>query len=287
MPDREAAEEVADANPSPTQAPVEPLVMGAPENPDLSAVKAIYFDLDDTLCAYWEASKLGMRIAFEKHGPEGFTPEEMIQHWAAAFREFSPTLKQTGWYEGYLKVGEPTRTEQMRLTLLRVNVVDAERTAALSQTYMEERDRALRLFDDCIYVLDKLKPRYPLGLITNGPADIQRQEIATLGIGHYFKNIYIEGEMGEGKPNQAVFERATQAVGCEPHEVLFVGNSFGHDVTPAIEAGWRAIWIRRPSDVPPSSGPGLAKPEEAPAGAAQPDAIIGDLTTLLGLLGMA
>jgi putative hydrolase of the HAD superfamily len=284
MNDRMSAEEISDANQIPTEAPAEPLLIEPERRPDLSAVRAIYFDLDDTLCAYWEASKIGMRRAFEEHGPEGFTPEEMIQHWAAAFRQFSPTLKQTGWYEGYLKEGEPTRTEQMRLTLLRVGVVDEVRASSLSQTYMQERDRALRLFSDSLNVLAELKGRYPLGLITNGPADIQRQEIATLGIAEFFDHVFIEGEMGEGKPNQSVFERARSAVDVRPHEILFVGNSFAHDIVPAIEAGWRAIWIRRPSDVPPSSGPGLAMPEQAPEGAPRPDAVIGELTELLTLL---
>src|SRR5579862_8239532 len=111
--------------------------------PNFESVRAVFFDLDDTLCAYWDASKIGMRRAFERFGPPGITVDEMIRHWAAAFREFSPTLKQTGWYDGYLKSGEPTRTEQMRLTLLRVGVTDPSRTAALSQAYFEERDRAL------------------------------------------------------------------------------------------------------------------------------------------------
>lgn len=31
----------------------------------LSGVKAIYFDLDDTLCAYWDACKQGLRETFE------------------------------------------------------------------------------------------------------------------------------------------------------------------------------------------------------------------------------
>lgn len=286
MNDRNTAEEISDANPVPTEAPSEPVIVHAEGRADFSSVRAVYFDLDDTLCAYWEASKAGMRRAFESHGPEGFTPEEMIQHWAATFREFSPTLKQTGWYEGYLKAGEPTRTEQMRLTLLRIGVVDDHRAAALSHAYMTERDAALRLFSDATEVLDRLRARYPLGLITNGPADIQRQEIATLGIGAYFDNIFIEGEMGEGKPNASVFSRAAAAVGLEPREILFVGNSFGHDIVPALDAGWRAIWIRRPSDVPPSSGPGMAMPEEAPEGAPKPDAIIGELTELLELLSV-
>lgn len=283
MIDRTRAAEIADANPQSAGA-VTDSPAPARGKPDLSNIKAIFFDLDDTLCAYWEASKYGMRKAFELHGPDGFTIDEMVQHWASAFREFSPTLKETGWYEGYLKQGEPTRTEQMRLTLLRMGVPDDDRAGRLSEAYMRERDRALRLFEDSGPVLELLRRRYPLGLITNGPADIQRQEIATLGIAGYFDHIYIEGEMGEGKPNPAVFRRAEKAVGLEPAQILFVGNSFAHDVAPALACGWRAIWIRRPSDVPPSTGPGPARPEQMPAGAAQPDATIAALNELLDLL---
>ncbi len=272
MTDRSAADEIADAN------------TPAAGRPDLSRVRAIYFDLDDTLCGYWEASKFGMRRAFEQHGPEGFTVDEMIQTWAAAFRDFSPTLKQTGWYEGYLKEGEPTRTEQMRLTLLRLGIVDDERAGNLSHAYMNERDGALSLFEEAEDVLLELKGRYPLGLITNGPADIQRQEIATLGIEHFFDHIFIEGEMGQGKPHAPVFERAAQAMECQPEELLFVGNSFAHDVAPALANGWRAIWVRRATDVPPSSGSTLSKPEDAPAGAAKPDAVISSLRELLAYL---
>lgn len=249
--------------------------------PDLSGVRAIYFDLDDTLCGYWDASKTGLRQAFAEHGPEGFTPEEMVVHWATAFRSFAPNLKQTGWYETYLKTAEPTRTEQMRRTLEEAGLIDEERATLLSEAYMRSRDANLRLFSDAIETLDRLGAKYPLGLITNGPADLQRQEIATLGIEHYFQNIFIEGEMGEGKPKRAVFERAERAVGCEPHELLMVGNSFAHDITPALEYGWHAIWVRRASDVPPSA----TTPEDMPEGAAPPDAVIQHLTELLSLLG--
>ncbi len=249
-------------------------------------VKAIYFDLDDTLCGYWDASKSGLRATFDRLSPEGYAPDEMISHWAASFREFAPTLKQTNWYQGYLLKGEPTRTEQMRLTLVRLGIEDLELAAMLSQAYMEERDRALALFPDAIEVLDKLKGRYPLGLITNGPADVQRQEIQTLGISDYFDHVFIEGEMGEGKPLQAVFDRAAKVVDCKPHELLMVGNSFGHDINAAINFGWHAVWIRRESDVPPSVNGVTEKPEPKPEGSPEPDATISELRELLPLLGL-
>ncbi len=277
--------DIQDANASPLLADREGGPCFASANVILG-IKAIYFDLDDTLCGYWDASKFALRKVFEELAPDGFNAEEMVRNWAGAFREFSPTLKKTGWYEGYLKSGEPTRTEQMRLTLKRINRFDENLAQELSRRYGAERNQALSLFEDALDVLTVLKERFPLGLVTNGPADIQRQEIARLGIEHFFTNIYIEGEMGEGKPNQSVFRRAAEAVGFGPEEILFVGNSYGHDIAPAIEAGWKTAWIRRPSDIPPSAGPEVMKPEELPANGKAPDATLNDLRSLLPLLAL-
>ncbi len=248
-----------------------------------AAIRRVFFDLDDTLCGYWDASKAGLRRTFELHGLDGYTPEEMVGHWANAFRDFSPTLKKTGWYQIYLKEGEPTRTEQMRLTLEALGIDDPDHARLLSDTYAQERDRHLELFPDATHVLGALGSRFPLGLITNGPADIQRQEIATLGIESYFDQIYIEGEMGRGKPLADVFAMITDAAGVQPHEIVMVGNSYLHDVKPAIEAGWKGIWIRRDSDVPPSAEPGQVGPEDKPAGDPEPTLTIRQLSELLPL----
>lgn len=257
--------------------------MSAPNPTDFSRIKAIYFDLDDTLCGYWDASKAGLRQAFEKVRPEGISVDDMVIHWGEAFRKFSRGLKDTHWYELYLTSGEPTRTEQMRLTLQEAGIEDAAMAAAMSQAYMELRDANFKPFADTYAVLDLLKPAFKLGLITNGPADIQRQEIGTAKLESYFEHFFIEGEMRVGKPEPVVFDKAREAVGLEPDEILMVGNSYGHDIRPAVAAGWLTAWIRRPSDVPPSAKtPG--KPEELPAGAPEPTVTINELSELLPLL---
>jgi putative hydrolase of the HAD superfamily len=251
---------------------------------DLSGIRAIYFDLDDTLCGYWDASKGGLRAAFEAHAPEGHTADGLLGHWATAFREFCPNLRQLGWYERYLKNSEAPRTELMRRALERASILDEDLAAKISHTYMVERDRRLALFDDAVELLDWLAARYPLGLITNGPADLQRMEIATLGIADRFQAIFIEGEMGFGKPAPEVFRLAEEAFHVTGREILFVGNSYHHDIAPAIAAGWRTAWIRRPSDVPPSAFGGTSKPEELPFGAPEPDWTVNDLRSLMDAL---
>lgn len=250
---------------------------------EFSKIRAVCFDLDDTLCGYWDASKAAIRKAFEMHTPDAVSVDEMVAAWARAFRDFSRHVKRSDWYGTYLQRGEPTRTELMRLALLEVGFDDVDRAKRMSQIYAQERNERLRLFPDAREVLDTLKQRFPLGLITNGPADIQRQEIQTLGLVNDFALVLIEGELGFGKPEHQVFEKAEHFFDLKPEELLFIGNSYAHDIRPALERGWRAIWVRRHSDVPPSSGRN-GEVESRPIGSPVPDAEIEDLKSLLTLL---
>lgn len=247
---------------------------------ELEGVRGIYFDLDDTLCGYWQASKRALAETFATHGPEGYTAEELTKAWASSFRLFSKEIKGSDWYTTYLQRGEPTRAEQMRRMLHALGIEDEARVAVLSESYGRLRDQYLTLFPEALEVLDKLRNEYPLGLITNGPADIQRQEIATLGLGHYFDVILIEGELGEGKPHERVFREAQALMHLEAGELVMIGNSYRHDIQPAIEAGWKTVWIRRPTDIPPSAGDRIG-PEELPPGAKPPTMTISDLRELL------
>lgn len=247
--------------------------------PQFEGVKAVYFDLDDTLCAYWHAAKTGLHRAFEDHPEHGATPDRLKQEWAIAFSSFVETIGKTHWYEKYRFSGETTRVELMRRMLERVGVFDEELASRLSHTYHVERQAALELFPEAREVLEALSAEYPLGLITNGPADIQHQEVQKLNIGPYFKHVLVEGDLGFGKPDPRVFELAESECGCTGAEILFVGNSYKHDIQPAFDFGWRTAWIRRDTDVAPSSRTG--KPEELPEGAREPDLTCTDLRELL------
>ncbi|MBL8060982.1 MAG: HAD family hydrolase [Chthonomonas sp.] len=245
-------------------------------------VRAVFLDLDDTLCAYWDASKAALKETFENHAPTGVPTETMIAAWAEAFRKFSPDVKNEQWYPIYLKEGGVTRVEQMRLALLELGHDDPIRAKALGDSYGLLRDQNLKLFPEALEVLDALKAKFPLGVMTNGPADIQRQELQTLGIEHYFDVFLIEGELGFGKPDPRVYQSgfdqmAAKLPGLKPDEILMIGNSYRHDILGAMEAGWQTAWVRRPSDFAPSATEPETKPDEAP----DPTYEIGDLRELL------
>jgi putative hydrolase of the HAD superfamily len=235
-------------------------------------IRAIYFDLDDTLCAYWAASRKGLREAFEE---SGIDVEKGVSAWRKVFSTFSPEIKTERWYEHYLESGEPTRTEHMRRVLEEMGQPDAERAKALSSRYATLRDSHLALFPESQDVLAFLKDsgQFKLGLITNGPADVQRQEIVTLGIGGFFDHILIEGEFKLGKPHLQIFAEACAKWGLQPSQMLFVGNAFEHDVQGAKRAGWHALWVNKAEEENPGTQP-------------QPDEEIVDLWEVIDWLGI-
>lgn len=245
-------------------------------------VEAVFFDLDDTLCGYWDAAKAGLKHTLDTIEIPGFTAEEFHEAWVEEFRQFANDIKTSHWYEIYLTQGGVTRMELMRMALQRLGIDNPELAFELGRVYGEERAKRLCLFDDAQDVLRWVGQRFFTGVITNGPADIQRQELRDLGIEDAFDVVLIEGEMGEGKPVPRVMRRAEKAAGCEGRKILMVGNSYRHDILPAMEAGWSTAWIRRPSDVPPTSS--RNEPEALPEGGVEPDATITNLEQLRELL---
>ena len=70
--------------------------------------------------------------------------------------------------------------------------------------------------------------------------------------------IVVSQRVGTIKPHPAIFEAARSALGSPDRtSILHVGDDWAADVVGAIDAGWRAAWVRdRPVDSPlPSSQP--------------------------------
>jgi HAD superfamily hydrolase (TIGR01509 family) len=89
-----------------------------------------------------------------------------------------------------------------------------------------------------------------LGLLTNGPSDVQRVKLEGTGLTQHFETLAISGEMGVGKPTASAFERVLTSLGLEPHEAVMVGDSWGRDVEGAISCGLPAVWIASGRPVP-------------------------------------
>jgi len=82
-----------------------------------------------------------------------------------------------------------------------------------------------------------------IGILTNGPPDIQRHKLAQLGDNLPFTSVVISGEAGVGKPDPAIFGISLRELGSSPDRTVMVGDSWNRDVEGATSCGISAVWI--------------------------------------------
>ena len=114
---------------------------------------------------------------------------------------------------------------------------------ALSYSHPCPREALIHLFPQVEETLQYLcDHQVALALITNGAARQQRQKVQRFGLGRFFTTILIEGELGYGKPEAAVYRRALEHLGLTPEAVWSVGDNLEWDVSAPQQLGMFGIW---------------------------------------------
>ena len=202
---------------------------------DITRIKAISFDLDDTL---WPIS------------PTIESAEKVLHQWMANYAPMAAALfsSPSALHEirNHMAASRPdlkndlsaVRRESIRLALYRAgeNPLLAEQAF---EVFFAERQR-VTLFDDVRPSLQFLADRFPLVAVSNGNSDL-----GLIGVGSYFRANISAREFGVGKPDPRIFHAAAGAVDLTPGSVLHVGDDATLDALGALNAGMQAAWVNR------------------------------------------
>jgi putative hydrolase of the HAD superfamily len=220
----------------------------------------VLFDLDETLCDYARARELRLTRAFASALAASGIDAASETDLAALVRD-SVAI-------------HPHGTDHFAELLARHGVADAAAEEA-GAWYRANRFLGLELFEDAVCVLEavrRAKPGRALGIVTNGPTDVQRAKIELLALAPYVDFVVISEEFGAAKPDPAIFQEALRRGGREPHESVFIGDSVEADIAGAQASGIRSVWMNR-----------AGAPWSAPL--PEPDWEVADLTSVAQLLG--
>jgi putative hydrolase of the HAD superfamily len=122
-------------------------------------------------------------------------------------------------------------------------------------------------------VLDVLRERFPLALVTDAQSAYSRAELHKVGLLGYFDPIVVSGDHGYRKPDRRLFQLALDGMGVAAEHALYVGNDLYRDVFGAQEAGMRTVLF--------GSGQGRSVHPDC-----VPDHTITDFRDLLKVLGL-
>lgn len=101
------------------------------------------------------------------------------------------------------------------------------------------------LYPETLPVLEALKQRgFIMGVLSNWEPSLSRF-VKEFELDGYFAAVTSSMAEGVAKPDPILFHRALKAAGMKAEETLHVGPSIEEDVTGAMQAGIRPIWLNR------------------------------------------
>lgn len=197
-------------------------------------IKAITFDLDDTLWDIWPVVE---RAEERLHDwlstrypriPEQFTPLELRE----LSQEVIATCPEMAHDRTWL------RKEALWLAARRVDYVEFDVESAFAVFFVARN--AVKPFADVQPTLQRLAQRYTLASLSNGNADLR-----LIGLHDLFTFSLNAIDVGAAKPAPLMFERACQLLAARPEQVVHVGDDPEHDIFGAAQAGFRTVWVNR------------------------------------------
>ncbi|MDD4489316.1 MAG: YjjG family noncanonical pyrimidine nucleotidase [Paludibacter sp.] len=201
--------------------------------------KYVFIDLDDTIWDFHTNARLSLQQMFD---------EGDLKNHFSSFDEFFTIYarKNIELWEAYGK-GEITRdflmAERFRYPLARMGVDDLQLAEEIGHQYLEILPTKTALMPDAIKVLDYLKNKYPLTIISNGFREVQYKKINSSGIQHYFTHIVLSEEADALKPDPKIFKHALQLNNALAHEAIMIGDSYDADIRGAKNTGIDQIYF--------------------------------------------
>lgn len=189
---------------------------------NLGGLKAIIFDLDDTLYGEKEYVRSGYQ-AVAKLLPQVEDAERKL--WMA-FENKKSAVDE-------VLISEGIYTEELKKQCL--------------VTYRSHQPN-IHLYDGVVDILMELRKQgYLLGIITDGRPEGQRAKIKVLNLERYIDYIIITDELGGieyRKPNEKAFVLMKERFGVEYAEMCYMGDNTQKDFVAPQKLGMKSIWFR-------------------------------------------
>lgn len=206
------------------------------------AIRAICFDLDNTLWDVWPVIRRAEQAMYEFLLAR--YPQAVAQMTIESMRE--ARVRVAVEHPGMAHDFSFLRKQALRQQALTCGYTETMAEEAFDVFLRARND--VELYADTLPALELLRQRYRLFSASNGNADLSQ-----IGLAPFFERSIAAREVGALKPDPVVYRKVIEGTDLAPHEVLFVGDDPEHDVDGARRAGMLPVWINRGDAVWPQA----------------------------------
>ncbi len=189
--------------------------------------KHIFFDLDRTI---WDFDANSHETLLElcntyKLNEKGISDyEEFIKTYKAHNAEL------WGLYRVDQISQKDLRRERFQRSLADFGVENSILSENIGEDYIDVCPRKNKLYPYAFEVLDYLKEKYRLHIITNGFDKTQRIKLEHANLSPYFNHIITSEKLGVKKPNPEIFAHALDVAEATKEESIYIGDNLVVDI---------------------------------------------------------
>lgn len=165
-------------------------------------------------------------------------------------------------YEEYETINKPLWTEYQNGTITAQQLQHRRfapwadklqvATKDLNSAYMAVMAEICTPLDGAISLLNSLKGKSKLGIITNGFTELQQSRLERTGLRKHFDLLVISEEVGHAKPHQRIFDHTLAMMGNPSRkQVLMVGDNPDSDILGGLNAGLDTCWLNIHNKIAP------------------------------------
>lgn len=203
----------------------------------------IYFDLDNTLLDHTSAERDAQGETYEHFD---FLQKASLEEWLDTYHKTNIEL----WDKyGRHEIDRATLQRHRFEDTLSSLDLDSNRWQPVADFYISRYEAYWRWIDGAKGMYEKIRQKYPTGILTNGFLELQRKKFERFGFYNTAKELVISEEVGYMKPRPEIFAHATKRTGLKPEQILYVGDSLTSDIRGASAYGWKTAWFT-PKGIP-------------------------------------
>ncbi len=192
-------------------------------------MKLLLFDLDNTLYPTFEQVNVCRLMAVRamiKRGLKGDEPSLMIK--------LNNIIKRLGSNnQGHYDALVKEVNGNYDLSIISIGIT----------TYNTTKQRLMKLYPNTKRVLNVLKKRFMIGILTKGNPKKQWDKINRLGLYEFFKNnVWI---VNDNESKELVINGLLNKFNLKPSEVMLIGDRVDSDISAAVNAGIISVRLMR------------------------------------------
>ena len=203
----------------------------------MTEITDVFFDLDHTLWDFDRNSGLTFKKIFQ---------EQKINLDLDEFLKVYEPINLEYWrlYRDEKIEKEELRYKRLKTTFDKLNyTIEDDLIDVISEDYINYLPLFNHLLDGTIELLEYLRTKYRLHIITNGFEEVQKIKLEKSQINDYFQVVVTSESVGVKKPNPKVFEFALKEAKVSAEKAVMVGDSLEADVLGALAVGISPIHL--------------------------------------------